>query len=333
MDSINHYIMRKTLIALSSLFALTAVAQSEAGLWLGADVSYDITSRLGAELEVGGRLEDDFSTFNRYDAAFGFDYKLARWLKVGAGYDFIRDYSAGEGLSVVYKKDPNSPDGIRYDSNGNKVVNGYNVENPYWRTKHRFYFDLTEKWKAGRFGFSLRERYQFTKYSAVEGVELKYRDELEEDDLLDYAPAIDACGNAPFVGPFADAYDDNYWYGLANIKGKGTKQKHYFRTRLAVDYNIRRCPVTPFASYEIANDLGDGFSLVRHRVSAGFDWNFTRDKRHALSLAYLFQRGAREESGNADLHIISLGYKFSFDSPRAAAQKAAKKKAKKHAKK
>lgn len=339
--------MRKSLIAILSLFALSASAQSESGLWLGAEASYDITDNFGADLELGARLEDSFSTFTRYDAALGFQYKPVKWLKIGAGYDFIRDHSLGEEPSVVYKKDANSPDGLRHDSNGNLVVNGYNAETPYWRTKHRVFFDLTEKWKVGRFGFSLRERYQLTAYSPVEGVELKYRDELEEDDLLgytspwagahagDYPTSANGLpdGVAPYVGPYADTYGDDYWYGLTDIKDKGAKQKHYLRTRLTVDYNIRRCPVTPFASYELANDLGDAFSIVRHRVSAGFDWNLTRDKRHALSLAYIYQHGAQEEVGNADLHVISLGYKFSFESARAAAQKAAKKKAKKQNKK
>lgn len=329
--------MRHTLTTLLlSAFALSAAAQSESGVWMGADVSYGITDRLGAELEVGGRLEDKFSTFTRYDAALGFDYKATRWLKVGAGYDFIGDYSQGEAPTIVYKKDPNSPDGIRYDSDGNPVVSGYNAESDYWRTKHRVYVDLTEKWKVGRFGFSLRERYQYTRYAAVDDVEYKYRAELERQPApgytspwagahADYLPA----GVAPFVGPYVDEYGDSYWYGLTDIEGKKTKDKHYLRTRLAIDYNIRHCPVTPFVSYEPAFDLGNSFSLVRQRVMAGFDWTLTANKQHALSVAYLYQHGAQEEAGNADLHIISLGYKFSFDSPLARAQKAAKKKAKK----
>lgn len=313
--------MRKVLSLLLFPFALSAAAQSQGGLWLGAEASYDITDRFGADLELGGRLEDGFSTFTRYDAALGFQYKALKWLRIGAGYDFIGDYSAGERPSVVYKKDKNNPGSFLLDSEGNPIVNGFNAEEAYWRTKHRVYFDLTEKWKAGRFEFSLRERYQMTKYAPVNGVELKYRDELEADDLEDY--------QSPCVGPYTNAYGDEYWYGLTDIKDKGAKTKHYLRTRLAVDYNIRRCPVTPFVSYEPAFDLGDAFSIVRHRVSAGVDWNFTRDKRHALSLAYIYQHGAQEEVGNADLHILSVGYKFSFESAKAKAQKAAKKKAKK----
>ena len=334
----HHLLIALLAIAPFSVLAAddTDPAHPEGGLWLGASVSYDITSRLSTEVEAGARLESGFSTFDRYDAAFGLQYKALKWLKVGAGYDFIRDYSAGEGPTVVYKKDPNSPDGIRHDSDSNSVVNGYNVEGDYWRTKHRVYVDLTEKWKVGRFGFSLRERYQFTHYAPVSDVEFKYRDELERLPSVgytspwagahaDYVPA----GVASFVGPYVDEYGDFYWYGLTDIKAKDSKSKHYLRTRLAVDYNIRHCPVTPFVSYEPAFDLGDSFSVVRHRAMAGIDWNFTRDKRHTFTFAYLYQHGAQEEIGSSDLHVVSIGYKLSLESPRAKAQRKARKKAKK----
>lgn len=321
MDPINQYTMRKTLLALSSLLALSAAAQSEGGLWLGADASYDITSRLGAELEVGTRLENDFSRVTRYDAALGLQYRLARWIKVGAGYDFIGDYNGSRELDVVYKKDSNSPDGIRYDSNGNPVVNGYNQDAAFWRPKHRAYFDLTGKWRVGRFNLSLRERYQFTRYAPKTGVVSKYREELEAEDLDGYTQ--------PYIGPFTDAYGDDYYYGLDRLDDKKGKSKQYLRQRVGVEYNIRRCPVTPFASYEIANDLGNDFSLVRQRVSAGIDWNLTANKRHALSLAYIYQRGAHEEAGSDDMHILSVGYKLSLESPRAQREKKAAKKARK----
>ncbi len=267
------------------------------------------------------RLENDFSRITRCDAALGVDYKLTRWIKVGAGYDAIGDYNGSRELDVVYRKDPNSPDGIRYDSSGNPVVNGYNLDEAFWRPKHRAYFDLTGKWRLGRFDLSLRERYQYTYYVQKAGVVGKYREELEADDLDGYTQ--------PYIGPFPDAYGDDYYYGLDRFDDKKAKSKHYLRQRVGVDYNIRRCPVTPCASYEVANDLGDDFSLVRQRVSAGIDWNLTADKRHALSLAYIYQHGAHEEAGSADMHILSIGYKFSLESPRAQREKKAAKKARK----
>lgn len=325
-----HYItivpplMRKHLLTLSALFALSAAAQNDVGssssegaLWLGADASYDITSDLEAGLEVGGRLEDDFSTFTRYDAALGLSYKPLKWLKLGGGYDFIRDYSAGE-VEERFRQSTTVP--------GKLVFNGFNVTDDYWRTKHRLYFDLTEKWKVGRFGFSLRERYQYTHYAEVDGVVRKYRDEYDENE---YERLVQQGASPADFMPRVDDEGDCYWYALDRIDGKNAKDKHYLRTRLAVDYNIRRCPVTPFVSYELANDLGDAFGIVRHRAMAGFDCNLTKSKQHVLTVAYLYQHGAKEESGNADLHVVSIGYKFSFESAKAAAQKSAKKKAKK----
>lgn len=332
-----HNNMRKVLSLLLFPVALGASAQSAGGMWLGAEADYDITSRLGAELSVGGRIEDNFDRLTRYDAGLGVTYKALRWLKVGVGYDFARDYSLGEPLQLVYKKGkgdvttneyghlvdangkPVNADGVRIDSNGDPIVNGYNEETTYWRTKHRFTFDLTEKWKVGRLTFSLRERYLLSRNLSVDGCEYKYREELEESDLAGYA--------GPYIGPYVDQANDSYWYGLDRIEGKSAKTKHDLRTRLAIDYNIRRCPVTPFVSYEISNDLCDRFAIERHRVTGGIDWNFTADKRHALSLAYLYQHGAQEETGDTDLHIISVGYKFSFESALAKRQKKAAKKA------
>lgn len=321
--------LRKVLI-LTALMLLpaAALAQRSGALWLGGEVSYAIDHRWGADLEVGWRLEDGLRSFDRYDAALGFDFKASRWLKVGAGYDCIRDRTPGE-AEVLYKT---NPDGTpRLDSDGNRVVKGINVDDPYWRTKHRIYLDATFKGKARRLGIALRERYQFTRFAPAEVMEWKYREEYAPEELPTPLPA------GAFYGPVTGDDGESYYYALDDAKSgpdsKGAKSRHHLRSRLALDYNIRRCPLTPFASYEVTLDLAHSFDVVRHRAQAGFDLNLTRDKRHALSVAYLYQHDPRGEVGSADIHALTLGYKLSLDSPRAAAQKAAAKKAKKKAKK
>ena len=94
------------------------------------------------------------------------------------------------------------------------------------------------------------------------------------------------------------------------LEKKSAKDKHYLRSRLSVEYNIRHCPLTPFVSYEVANDLGESLQLVRQRAQAGFDYKIR--KGHTLSLAYLYQHGEKEETGDADFHVLSLDYKFKF---------------------
>lgn len=322
--------MRKVLsIFLLFPFALGAAAQSEGGVWLGAEADYDITSRLGAELSVGTRVEDNFSLFDRYDVGLGFSYKPLRWLKFGVGYDFARDYSPATS-EIDYEQEDTPPYNYCLDSEQNPVVNGFNRQSEYWRSKHRVNFDLTEKWKAGRFTFSLRERYLFSYNNAVNDVKLKYRKELDEDEVEDFVPGVvPPEGAASVVGFQHPFYGYDCWYGLKRVEDKDAKARHSFRTRLGIEYNIRHCPVTPFVSYEISNDLADGFAIERHRVMGGIDWVFTRDKRHAFEFAYLYQHGAQEETGNADLHIINIGYKFNFESALAKRQKKAAKKARK----
>lgn len=325
--------MRRLLSSLLlSAFALSSMAQSESALWMSAEASVDLTRRWGADLELGTRIGDNWQQPMRYNVGFGFDYKAFKWLKVGAGYICIRDYHPSE-TEVLYKT--NDDGSIRLDSDGNRVVKGINADDAFWRTKQRLYFDLTEKWKVGRFGFALRERYQFTRNLPTDVFERKFREEYEADEMgmTHYDPSL-------WYGPVANVNDlnpslsgqDFYYYELdADKTGPDTKSgksKHNFRTRLTIDYNIRRCPVTPFVSYELANNLCDRFSVVRHRAQAGIDWNLTKSKQHALSLAYLYQHGAEDEAGRNDLHVLSIGYKFRLETAKAKAQKAAKKKKK-----
>lgn len=285
------------------LFAIffNAHAQTESGLWLGVDATHDFSKKWSTDISIGGRLEDNWSSFTRYDAALGFDYKPYKWLKLGFGYDFIRDHSSAEN-SIKFKK--NTDGSIRYDSDGNAVVRGWSRNEAYWRSKHRFYFDVTGKLKAGRFTFSLRERYQYTLYAEANYIQNKFYEEMDEEDFEDYT--------GEYFGPYTDKYGDLYYFGFteADEDTKNVKHKHYLRSRLGAEYNIRHCPVTPFANYEIANDLGDGLSVVRHRVQAGIDWKVA--KGHNISAAYLFQHGAKEETGDADLHVLSIGYQFKF---------------------
>lgn len=326
--------MRRLLSSLLlSAFALGSMAQSESALWMSAGASLDLTRRWGTDFELGTRIGDNWSQPMRYDASFGFDYKAFKWLKVGVGYACISDYHPSE-TEVLYKT---ADDGsIRLDSDGNRVVKGVNTDDAYWRSKQRLYFDLTEKWKLGRFSFALRERYQFTRNMSAEVFERKYREEYAADemDMTHYDPSLwyGPVGNVNDLNPSLSG-QDLYYYELdadkTGLDTKSAKSKHYYRTRLTIDYNIRRCPVTPFVSYELANNLCDRFSIVRHRAQAGIDWNLTKSKQHALSLAYLYQHGAEDEAGRNDLHVLSIGYKFRLETPKAKAQKAAAKKKKK----
>ena len=96
--------MKKHLFALCFI-AASGAAHAESGLWYGIDATHDFNKRLALDLSLGSRIEEDgWSRYTRYDVAGGLDWKALSWLKLGIGYDFIRDYSPEE-IKVKYKDD------------------------------------------------------------------------------------------------------------------------------------------------------------------------------------------------------------------------------------
>ena len=284
----------RRLLSFLCLLTASVAAHAESGLWYGVDAVHDFNKRLSMELGIGSRLEDGWSRYTRYDVAGGLDWKALPWLKIGVGYDFIRDYSPEE-TKVKYK-----------DDDPTQRITGFNVDQSYWRSKHRLFLDITGKLKCGRFTFSLRERYQYTRYAPIDNLEeYKYRYFQEYDDPSEitrpYLPAEMSDGSIRYFELDPERTE---------LENKTAKDKHYLRSRIGIEYNIRHCPLTPFVNYEVANDFGSRLSLVRQRAQAGFDYKVK--KGHTLSLAYLYQHGEKEETGDADLHILSVGYKFKF---------------------
>ena len=172
------------------------------------------------------------------------------------------------------------------------------MDHGYWRNKHRAVFDLTGKVAAGRFTFSLRERYQFTHYRSTTTLRDKYRDEIPAN-MIDAWTGEKHCMEGRVFSKLKGP----------DVKEKESKNKHYLRSRLQVEYNIKHSPLTPYASFELSNNLSEGFSLDKKRVSVGTEWKIT--KKHRLEVGYVFQTGA-DDDDEGDLHAISLGYKFKF---------------------
>lgn len=146
-----------------------------------------------------------------------------------------------------------------------------NIIPPYWQPKHRAYFAVTGSYNWRRFTFSLRERYQYT-----------YRTEQ-------YVPKFDDDGVTPKDDELVEA-----------------KHKHVLRSRLEVEYNIRKSRFTPFASCELYNSLTEGFGREKLRYTVGSAYKF--NKKHALTLFYRYIDNADSDEANG--HVIGVGYKF-----------------------
>ena len=139
--------MKKAILMILFAMPLAAVAQSDhtdTGLWLSAEAVKKINKQWSLYGGAEYRLQDNFSASDRWNLELGARFKPYKWLKLDAGYKFMRDYNLEE---------------TKYKSNGvtpNKVIPAY------WDTRHRFYASATGSVKAGDLTFSLRERWQYT---------------------------------------------------------------------------------------------------------------------------------------------------------------------------
>lgn len=126
------------------LSLLTASAQSEGGLLLGAETEKKLNKKLSVSLEAELRTRNDFKTMDRWAFGLGAKYKLTDWLKADAGYKLL---------------DTNFREDIDLKSSG-----AYNHWRPsYWGIKHRFYASLAGSYKfKNNIKLELRERWQYT---------------------------------------------------------------------------------------------------------------------------------------------------------------------------
>ncbi len=269
-----------TLLA-AGLGATTASAD-DFGVWTELGAEKKINKQLSVEGSFDYRADRQLKQTGRWGVAVGLNYKPVKFLKIAGGYAFIRDHYPTTGEPHYNKRE---------------VINGYNVDHNFWRSKHRFYFDVTGKKGVGRFTFSLRERYQYTHFMGAD-----YRREKLRTPLAEGQSAAEGVTVYNYAGrQFVDSETE--------MRRKHNKNTHYLRSRLEVDYNIRHCPLTPFVGYEVSNNLSDAMRLDKSRLSIGTDWKI--NKHHSLSLAYVYQNGHDDDSDD-DIHVISIGYGFKF---------------------
>ena len=143
-----------------------------------------------------------------------------------------------------------------------------------WSPRHRYWLGVTGSVKAGRLEFALRERLQFTHRP------LRYIPKYSGED-----------GHR--------MTDEEY----------SNDDELMLRSRLGVKWNIKHCPVTPFANVEMFNDTHDGWSVDQMRYIIGADYKL--DKHNTLSLSYRYKNKSSDDDEPGS-HLISVGYAHDF---------------------
>ena len=236
------------------LSLLTASAQSEGGLLLGAEADKKLSKKLSVSLEAEMRTRNDFKTMDRWVFGLGAQYKLTNWLKADAGYKL---------LNTNFRED------IDLKSSG-----AYNHWRPsYWGVRHRFHASLAGSYKfANNIKLELRERWQYTYRPAKTVERWDFDDEAWEDKVrsgkgrnqLRSRLEISYDRKRAFFTPFASMELYNSW-GIEKIRYNiGTDLRLSKQHNLSIYYRYQ----------DMKHVDADDYDPDMHYIGVGYKFKF-----------------------------------------------------------
>lgn len=249
---------------------------------LGAEKK--IRKGMSFTLEGEARTQDNTRKIERWTVGGELDMRLYQNasksfnLKASVGWKYMWRYNLPE-VNMKYE--------TVKDGDGNTVnaySKGYNDKDGYWRNSHRTSVSLSSAYKPNkRWSFGLKETFQFTHSNKKSTTVRKYRlvDEDDPDSGLNPNPTVDE-------------------------KVYAKKDRSVLRSKLTAQYNIRHCPVNPYASVDYG--CGLNYSANKWKFTAGTDINLS--KVHKLDVFYRYQTENDDDDPNG--HLLGLGYKFNF---------------------
>lgn len=235
-------------IALALIPAL-ASAQSDLGVWAGAEAQFKLSKKWSAEVGADVRTNSGFSSFNRWSLGAEVDFEPAKLLELGVGYSFQDQFKE----SYTTKKG--------------------NIVDDYWRIRNRVYGQLKLKLRPSILKLDLRLRYQMTSKSEVSIAKYSSAGVRKDNEVK-------------------EAETENL---LRSRIGMGFKNKSIF---------------TPSLSYELFNDLADGFALSKQRLCVGTDIKLS--KRNSIYVGYVRNIFSDDDDDDNMHNAIQIGYKIKF---------------------
>ena len=262
-----------------------AQTTDDVGAWLSAGLEKKIAKGLSTGFEAEYRLQDRMRSTDRISAGASISYRLYRnkaktfSLKAELGAKYMRVYVPE---SVTMKDSVFVWD----DVTETDIFKGreYNVDESYAVNKFRATASVLASVDAGRWKFSLRERYQYTGNDSVSITEHKWRYSVSEDAIVERPDKA-----------------ETEWKARNN-------RRHVLRSRLQATYDIPGCKLEPYASAELYNNLKEGMSLQKTRYMVGVGYTLRKSNEFKLYYAYQNEADDDEPAG----HIIGLSYCYSF---------------------
>lgn len=257
-----------------AFFATTLIATAQSddfGVWTSIELQKKINKKWSVGFESEFRLQDNAKELERWTVGLNGVYKPTKWLKLEAGYKFIRHYSLAETKGKVTKyldDDEEEPKNIKI-----------RTSNPYWNNRHRVFLSATLHKKFGSFEVSLREQgqYNIRKETSMGRYGTKYM--LNEWDSEELDSRTDPSE-------------------IDTVKSKNT---FYLRSRIQVEYDKKGLKWKPYANVEMYNG-GSGFGIHKMRYTAGIEYKI--NKKHSVEVYYRYQHKPSEDNGEGLLQYV-----------------------------
>ena len=227
------------------------------GLWMTVGVDKKINKKWSVGVEFEYRLKDNieegkgWGASNRWSIAVGADYKPISWLKLDAGYKFIRDHSL--------------PEWNEEDQEETEA---------YWGSKHRVYASATGSYKVQNVKFSLRERWQYT-----------YRPEYTVDERWSYLNNAYDGKSHTYAGKGKNVlrsrlqveFDKKGWdvTPYANVELFNAWSLQKTRYTVGLDWKLsKQHAVGAFYRYQNVRSDDDDNEPNRHMIGVGYTFKF-----------------------------------------------------------
>lgn len=265
-----------------ALWMLPCLAMAEGsddfGVWTEVGVEKTISQHWSAGIETEYRAQEK----GRWAIGANTSYKLNKYLKFGAAYNFLYSHKPEKMSKKVYDEDD--------------VLESYRLTENYWSPRHRFSVEGTgsvKLWKWLR--ISLRERYQFT-----------------------YRPKQTINRTDVEIGAYYDADTDSYQDSYeSNPKTLDSNKDQVLRSRLKFEVDKKHMALSPFFSVETHNSVVIGNHMVLEKVRLGLGTGYKINKQNEISLAYLLTFGIHDDDDNLSRihernHALNIGYNYKF---------------------
>ena len=257
-----------TTILFLAVLSTHAQSNDDFGLDIAIGCEKKLTKALSMDFEADFRSQDNTSHPERWSVGGGLEYKIINKKKYS-----IKAAAGWEHIWQYHLQES------KLTQKGNKKIT-----DAFWRNRHRTSVSIAGQYSPNKhWTVSLKETAQYNHFASASTIERKF-DKINGSD-----------------GIYFDEEDPEI-----EKKTFNSADRFILRSKMTVQYEIRHCPLSPFASVDYGYGLN--YSANKWKMSAGTDIKI--DKHNKLSVFYRYQTENDDDEANG--HIIGVSYGFKF---------------------